>query len=77
MTAALGRLDRMKKFKPMLNRQALDELKARLADRFTAAELADLLDISVEDLIEEYIDRILRSPEVLEVVGYEQEETED
>lgn len=60
----------------MLNRQDLDELKARLADRFTAAELVDLLDVSVEDIIEEYISRILRYSELLEEVGYEAQEEE-
>lgn len=61
----------------MFDRQVLDELKARLADRYTAAELVDLLDVSVEEIIEEYISRILDSPDLLEEVGYTEEEMED
>ncbi len=61
----------------MLDRRALDELKARIADRYTAAELVDLLGVPVEDIIEEYINRILRSELLLEEVGYENEEVED
>lgn len=58
----------------MLDRRALEELKARIADRYNASELADLLNIAVEDLIEIYIDKILRSSYLLEEVGYEAEE---
>lgn len=61
----------------MLDRRALDELKARIADRYTAAELVDLLDVSVEDIIEEYINRILRSELLLEEVGYLDEDIEE
>lgn len=61
----------------MLDRQALDELKARIADRYTAAELVDLLDVSVEDILEEYIHLVLRKAELLEEVGYNEEDTEE
>ena len=54
----------------MLDRRALDELKARIADRFTAAELVDMLDVHVESIIEEYIEKILASELLLEEVGY-------
>lgn len=46
----------------------IQEIKDRLADKFTASELCDLLDIPVEDLIEEYWDRILSRPSVLQEV---------
>ncbi len=39
------------------------EIKARLADRYTAAELCDLLDIDVEDIIDIYWDKILEHNE--------------
>lgn len=38
-----------------------EEAKARLADIYTAAELVDILDIPIEDLIEEYWERILEN----------------
>lgn len=61
----------------MFDRQVLDELKARLADRYTAAELVDLLDIAVEDIIEEYLSVILANAELLEEVGMQVEEEVD
>ncbi len=61
----------------MLDRRALDELKARIADRYTAAELVDLLDVPVEDIIEEYINRILASELLLEEVGYSDEDIDE
>ena len=46
------------------------EVKDRLAARYTAAELADLLDISVEDFIETYWEYILEhGRDGLEEVG--------
>lgn len=44
----------------------IQEIKDRLADKFTAAELADLLDIPVEDIIAEYWDKIIDHPELAE-----------
>lgn len=61
----------------MLDRQALDELKARLADRYTAMELVDLLAIPVEAIIEEYIENILASELLLEEVGYTDEDIDE
>lgn len=61
----------------MLDRRALDELKARIADRYTAAELVDLLDVSVENIIEEYINRILASELLMEEVGYTTEDIDE
>jgi hypothetical protein len=37
------------------------EAKARVADHYTAAELMELLDIPVEDLVEEYWEKILEN----------------
>lgn len=37
------------------------ETKDRLADKYTAAELVDLLDIPVQDIIEEYWEKILEN----------------
>ena len=54
----------------MDNQALITELKARLADRYTAAELVELLDCAVEDIIEIYEERILRSHMLLEEVGY-------
>ena len=61
----------------MLDRRALDELKARIADRFTAMELVDLLDVAVEDIIEEYINNILASELLLEECGYQDEDIDE
>ena len=61
----------------MLNRQALEELKARIADRYTAAELVDLLGVSVEDIIEEYISLILENSELLEEAGFQEEDADE
>lgn len=55
------------------DRQLLEEYKARLADRYTSAELSDLLDIPVEDIIEMYWDRILDAG-LLKEVGMPEEE---
>ena len=61
----------------MLDRRALDELKARIADRYTAAELVDLLGVSVEDIIEEYISLILENSELLEEAGFQEEDADE
>ena len=58
----------------MLDREMIEELMARLADRYTASELVDLLDISVEDIIEEYIHLILKRPELIDEAGFQHEE---
>ena len=48
----------------------LEEFKARLADRYTAAELVEMVDISDEEIIEEYWSRILNARSLLlEEVG--------
>ncbi len=43
----------------MVDEDRVQEIKDRLADRYTAAELCELLDVPVEDIIEEYWARIL------------------
>lgn len=48
--------------------ELLEELRLRLAERFTAAELIELLDPEVEDIIEMYLDAILARPDILEEV---------
>lgn len=45
----------------MRDRELEQEAKARVADHYTAAELADILDIPVEDIVEEYWERILEN----------------
>lgn len=45
----------------MRDRELEQEAKARVADHYTAAELVDLLDIPVADLIEEYWELILEN----------------
>ena len=58
----------------MLNGELLDEFKQRIVDRYTAAELVDLLDISVEDIVEiqEIIERILDSKLLAEELGVQE-----
>lgn len=55
--------------KNMLDTERVQEIKDRLADRYTASELAELLDIPVEEIIEEFWSRVLSRPEILEEVG--------
>lgn len=48
----------------------IEEIKARLADRFTAAELVELLGIPVEDVIEEWWEYLLHEQGwILEEIG--------
>jgi len=58
----------------MLDGELLDEFKQRIVDRYTAAELVDLLDISVEDIVEiqEIVDRILASRLLAEELGVQE-----
>lgn len=53
----------------MIDPDLIEEAKLRLADRYTAAELADLLDVPVHDIIEEYWWKVLRNPWILEEIG--------
>jgi hypothetical protein len=53
----------------MVDPRLVQEIKDRLADRFTAAELVDLLNIAVEDIIEENWEKILDTPSILKDVG--------
>lgn len=45
----------------MIDVELLDEHKARLADRYTAAELVDLLDLDVWRIIEAFEDEIMNT----------------
>jgi hypothetical protein len=63
--------------KDMLDEARVQEIKDRLADRYTAAEIADLLDLPVEELIEEFWDRITRSKVLMEEVGASEEDEDD
>ena len=58
----------------MLDGELLDEFKQRIVDRYTAAELVDLLDISIEDIVEiqEVIERILESKLLAEELGVQE-----
>ena len=62
----------------MLDDDILQEAKDRLCDRYTAAELAELLDLSAETFLDSFWDLLLQSyPEVLEEVGLVVSEEED
>jgi len=50
------------------------EAKKRLAERYTAPELADLLDVNIEYLIDEFWDAILERPDILAEIGYGEED---
>lgn len=61
----------------MINEDRVQEIKDRLADRYIASELCDILEIPVEDIIEEYWARILTKPLLLEEVGVSLAEDEE
>lgn len=58
----------------MVDEDRVQEIKDRLADRYTAAEIADLLDLPVEELIEAFWERIVGSATLMEEVGAVKEE---
>lgn len=52
----------------MLDADLIAILRARLADKFTAYELVEMLDIPVEDIIEMYLDQIMDNKEIMNAV---------
>ena len=52
-------------------------LKERLADRYTAAELADAIDLDATLFLDYFLDEVLEFPEVLGVLGIEEVEDDD
>lgn len=46
-----------------------DEYLLRVSERYTSAELVELLDISIEDVIQAFLPRVLGSALLLEEVG--------
>jgi hypothetical protein len=61
----------------MIDDDRVQEIKDRLADRYTAAEIADALDLPVEDLIAEFWDRIMVNRVLMEEVGANEESEEE
>lgn len=61
----------------MENAERIQEIKDRLADRYTAAEIADILDIPVEDLIETFWDQIVKSRLLMEEVGVTEDDEDE
>lgn len=61
----------------MIDDTWVQEVKDRLADRYTAAEIADVLELPVEDLIEAFWDRIMNSRLLLEEVGAIEEKDDE
>lgn len=60
------------------DKEQIQNMKDRIADRYTASELCDLIDIPIQDLIEEYWDLIVRNAELFEgVFGIQDEEIDD
>lgn len=45
----------------MIDLDLLDAYKARVADRYTAAELVDLLDLDVWEVIEAFDDKLIET----------------
>lgn len=43
----------------MLDRDLLEEFKARLKDRFTAVELCELLELTEDDILDSFEDRLM------------------
>jgi len=59
----------------MVDTERVQEAKDRLADRYTSAELCELLEVPVEDIIEEYWDTILEKGELFkQELGVEDDE---
>ena len=61
----------------MVDEGRVQEIKDRLADRYTAAELCDLLDIPVEDIVEEYWAKIMLNAKELFEQEFELEDDDD
>ncbi len=58
-----------------LNYIQVEEFKNRLAEKFTASELVELLELTVEDIIEEWWEYLLEyKPEILDEIGVEEDE---
>jgi len=55
----------------------MEDLKERLLDRFTAAELVEYLGLTTEDFIEAFWERILDNEELLEEVGWSYEDEDE
>lgn len=53
------------------------EILARVADRYTAAELVELLDIKIEDILEEHRETVLANLDVLDIVEEVGEDDEE
>lgn len=60
----------------MVDDERVQELKDRLADRYTAAEICDLINVSVEDIIEEHWEQILSLGSLFPEIGLDQDEEE-
>lgn len=62
----------------MVDHRLIEEVKARLAERYTAAELVDLLGLKTEDIIEEWWEYLLEyQPWILEEVGIDEDQGSD
>lgn len=59
----------------------LDDLKQRIADRFEVYELLDYMEITVEEFVDSYIDRLIDNRDFLmemgEVIDDEDSECEE
>lgn len=55
----------------MVDAAVVQEIKARLADRYTAAEIVELLGLDAEPIIEEFWDQIQDQLELFEVTNDE------
>lgn len=59
----------------MVDPELVQAAKDRLADRYTASELCELLEVPVEDIVEEYWDTILEKGELFkQELGVEDDE---
>jgi hypothetical protein len=45
----------------MLDQDMVNELRFKLADRFTVSELADILVIDIDEFIDTFLDKILET----------------
>ncbi len=48
---------------PMIDREKLEEAKARLKDKYTPAELCELLGLSEDDILEQFEDKVMELKE--------------
>jgi hypothetical protein len=55
----------------MIDRELQEEYRKRLIDRYTAAELVEILNLTPEDILDAFEEEWMNSEELLEEIGVE------